>query len=148
MQGATHKGSVTEEEDETMDENSDSLAANAAAYAKTRSMLGSSDDSKASGFSESEVAIITVLSTFLTVNPLGATVEEIEAYFNKYNPTVTSVYLESLLCRLPQVFQLSQQSSEEDKKWWFLGFQTCCSQGQYALQEASQATSNGGSTTT
>ena len=134
-----------EEEKENMDEGSDSLAATAASYAKVRSMLGSSDDGKASGFTESEVAIITVLSTFLTVNPLGATVEEVATYFNKYNPTITSVYLESLLCRLPQVFQLSQQSSEEDKKWWFLGFQTCCSQGQYALQEAQdRGDSNGG----
>lgn len=114
-----------------------SLAANAAAYAKVRSMLGSTDDKKSSEFSETEVAIITVLSTFLTVNPLGATVDEIVSYFHKYNSTVTSVYLESLLHRLPQVFQLSQQSGEE-KKWWFLGFQTCCTQGQYALQEASQ----------
>ena len=123
-------------------ESTGSLAANAAAYAKLRSMLGSTDDTKASEFSESEVAIITVLSTFLTVNPLGATVDEIAAYFRKYNPTVTSVYLESLLCRLPQVFQLSQQSSDEEKKWWFLGFQTCCTQGQYAMQEASQSDSN------
>ena len=130
-----------EDQEEVMDGSNDSLAANAAAYAKMRSMLGSTDDTKASEFSESEVAIITVLSTFLTVNPLGATVDEITAYFNKYNPTITAVYLESLLCRLPQVFQLSQQSSEEEKKWWFLGFQTCCSQGQYALQEASQGES-------
>jgi RNA recognition motif-containing protein len=144
-ESAKKKGA--DDKDEVMDESSDSLAANAAAYAKMRSMLGSTDDTKSSEFSESEVAIITVLSTFLTVNPLGATVEEIEAYFNKYNPTVTAVYLESLLCRLPQVFQLSQQSSEEEKKWWFLGFQTCCSQGQYALQEASQGGSNGSPST-
>ena len=138
-QESTKKGS--EDQEEVMDGSNDSLAANAAAYAKMRSMLGSTDDTKASEFSESEVAIITVLSTFLTVNPLGATVDEITAYFNKYNPTITAVYLESLLRRLPQVFQLSQQSSEEEKKWWFLGFQTCCSQGQYALQEASQGES-------
>ena len=125
----------------------ESLAAVAAAYAKLRSVLGSTtDEAKTSEFSEAEVAIITVLSTYLTVNPLGATIDEIVAYFNKYNPAVSSVYLESLLHRLPQVFQLGQQTSSEDKKWWFLGFQTCCSQGQYVMQEAEQATSttNGG----
>ena len=115
---------------------SDSLVANAAAYAKLRSVLGSTEDtSKPSEFSELEVAIITVLSTFLTVNPLGATMDEIVAYFNKYNSSVSGVYLESLLHRLPQVFQLSQPSSKEEKKWWFLGFQTCCSQGQYASMQ-------------
>ena len=119
----------------------DSLAAEAATYAKLRSVLGSTtDEAKTSEFSEAEVAIITVLSTYLTVNPLGATMDEIVTYFNKYNPTVSGVYLESLLHRLPQVFQLGQQSSGEEKKWWFLGFQTCCSQGQYAMQESEQQT--------
>lgn len=117
-----------------MDQSSGSLAATAAAYAKMRTIIGSSaDDAQDSSFTEAEVAIITVLSTFLTVNPLGATLEEITAYFNKYNPAVTSVYLESILRRLPQVFQLSQQSSEDEKKWWFLGFQTCCTQAHYLL---------------
>lgn len=121
-----------------MDEGSDSLAATAAAYAKARTIVGSSDDAKTSGISESEVAIVTVLSTFLTVNPLGATVDEITAYFKNFNPAITSIYLESLLCRLPQIFQLSQSSTEGEKKWWFLGFQTCCNQAQYALGQQMQ----------
>ena len=120
------------------------LAADAAAYAKLRSVLGSTDEAKSSEFSESEVAIITVLSTFLTVNPLGATMDEIAAYFGKYNASVSGVYLESLLHRLPQVFQLSQPSGETGKKWWFLGFQTCCSQGQYAGIQGHGQTSGGG----
>ena len=121
----------------------DPLAAEAAAYAKLRSVLGSTtDEAKSSEFSESEVAIITVLSTFLTVNPLGATMEEIATYFNKYNPTISGVYLESLLHRLPHVFQLSQQLSDAEKKWWFLGFQTCCSQGQYTMQGSEISSSN------
>ena len=142
VQESTKKDEETMKEEDT-NSTEDPLAANAAAYAKMRSVLGSTDDSKSPNeFSEAEVAIITVLSTFLTVNPLGATVDEIVAYFNKYNPTVSGVYLESLLCRLPQVFQLSQQSSEVEKKWWFLGFQTCCSQGQYAMQDTSENNGN------
>lgn len=130
------------------EEAGDPLAAEAVAYAKLRSVLGTTatEETKTSEFSESEVAIITVLSTFLTVNPLGATIEEITTYFNKYNPSISAVYLESLLHRLPQVFQLSQSSpSDEDtKKWWFLGFQTCCSQGQYAAQNSGHTTETDG----
>ena len=129
------------------DSKGDSLAAEAAVYAKLRSVLGSTtDEAKLSEFSEAEIAIITVLSTYLTVNPLGATMDEIAAYFNRYNPAVSGVYLESLLHRLPQVFQVGQQASGEEKKWWFLGFQTCCSQGQYAaMQESEQLAGANGS---
>jgi hypothetical protein len=130
-----------------MADEGDSLAAEAAAYARLRAVLGSTtDEAKLSEFSEAEIAIITVLSTYLTVNPLGATMDEIVAYFNRYNPAVSGVYVESLFHRLPQVFQVGQQASGEEKKWWFLGFQTCCSQGQYAaMQESEQSAGANGS---
>ena len=130
-----------------MADEGDSLAAEAAAYARLRAVLGSTtDEAKLSEFSEAEIAIITVLSTYLTVNPLGATMDEIVAYFNRYNPAVSGVYVESLFHRLPQVFQVGQQVSGEEKKWWFLGFQTCCSQGQYAaMQELEQSAAANGS---
>ena len=106
------------------------LAAVAAAYAQMRSSLGSTETATGFGLSEVEVAIVSVLASFLTVHPLGASVDEITSYFQVFNPAYTSYYLESLLNRLPQVFQLSRPADGGSAKWWFLGFQTCCSQTQ------------------
>ena len=101
-----------------------SLASAAAAYAKMRKTIGSSSETSGPGLSEAEVAIVSVLATFLTVHPLGATIETITSYFKTFNPSCNSFYLEALLRRLNKVFQLSQDS-EGSNKWWFLGFQTC-----------------------
>ena len=98
-----------------------SLASAAAAYAQMRKSVGSSDTSGL-GLSEAEVAIVTVLAAYLTVHPLGATIEAITSYFQTFNPSYNTYYLESLLRRLTKVFQLSGEGSG---KWWFLGFQTC-----------------------
>lgn len=103
---------------EDQEEEDNSLAAAAAAYAQCRSTIGSTT-TEGLGLSESEVAVVSVLAAFLTVHPLGATINEITVYFHGFNPTYNSYYLESLLQRLSKVFQLS------GGKWWFLGFQTC-----------------------
>ncbi len=99
-----------------------SLASAAAAYAQMREQVGSSSEHTGLGLSEAEVAIVSVLAVFLTVHPLGATIEAITTYFQNFNPAYNSYYLESLLRRLTKVFQLS---GEGNGKWWFLGFQTC-----------------------
>ena len=111
---------------------SNPLAAAAAAYAKMRTAVGTTNPTSSGlDLTEAEVAMVTVLATFLTVHPLGATVSEMTQYFQTFNPVCNSYYLESLLHRLPKVFQLSQSSAGE-AKWWFLGFQTCCSQAQHS----------------
>ncbi len=106
-----------------------SLAAAAAAYAQARSAIGSTE---ATGLdlTELEVAVVSVIATFLTVHPLGASMEEISSYLHAFNPTLTAIYVDALVRRLPQVFQLSQ-SAEGKAKWWFSGFNSCCSQAQY-----------------
>ena len=98
-----------------------SLASAAAAYAKIKKNVGSTEMAGL-GLSEAEVAIVSVLGAFLTVHPLGATIDSITAYFQNFNSDYNSYYLESLLCRLTKVFQ---RSGEGGGKWWFLGFQTC-----------------------
>ncbi len=97
-----------------------SLASAAAAYAQMRKSVGS--ESSGLGLSEAEVAIVAVLAAFLTVHPLGASIDAITSYFQNFNPAYNSYYLESLLRRLSKVFQLSGEGSG---KWWFMGFQTC-----------------------
>ena len=101
----------------------DSLASAAAAYAQLRTQLGSTADETSLGLSENDIALVSVIAAFLTVHPLGATVEEIEVYFQTLNKNYTSIYLLSLLRRLPKVFQLSQ-GMDGQPRWWFLGFQT------------------------
>lgn len=101
------------------DASENSLASAAAAYAQMRKKVGSTDEVSGLGLSEAEVAMVTVLAAFLTVHPLGATIETITAYFKTFNSAYNSYFLESLLRRLTKVFQLSSG------KWWFLGFQTC-----------------------
>ena len=98
-----------------------SLAAAAAAYAEVRSQMATSSDE--AGVGEKEVALAAVMAAFLTVHPLGASMSEISTYFQIFNPTYNSYYLESLLRRMPKVFQLSQAANGEPR-WWFLGFQT------------------------
>ena len=100
-----------------------SLAEAAKAYAQIRSQLGSSGGESGLGLSEEEVALVSVMAAFLTVHPLGASLAEIATYFGTLNANYNSVYLESLLHRLPKVFQLSQGANREPR-WWFLGFQT------------------------
>ena len=100
-----------------------SLAAAAAAYAQVRSQMATSTDDPGLGVSEKEIALMAVMSAFLTVHPLGASMSEISTYFQTFNPTYNSYYLESLLRRMPNVFQLSQAANGEPR-WWFLGFQT------------------------
>ncbi len=106
-----------------------SLAAAAAAYAQARSAIGSTE-AAGLNLTELEVAVVSVIATFLTVHPLGAAIEEVSSYLHTFNPTLTSIYVEALIRRLPQVFQLSQ-SAEGKPKWWFSGFNSCCNQAQY-----------------
>ena len=117
------------------DNKAGTLAAAAAAYAQMRTRVGSTEASGGVGLSDTEVAIASVLAAFLTVHPLGASIEEITTYFRNFNSTYNSYYLESLLCRLPSVFQMSQAAPTTNEggapvnKWWFLGFQTCSTVG-------------------
>lgn len=121
------------------DASNTSLASAAAAYASMRKTVGS-EEVAGLGLSEPEVAIVTVLAAFLTVHPLGATIESITAYFQNFNPAYNSYYLESLLRRLSKVFQVSDGTGGtsgtggsggadggegSNKRWWFMGFQTC-----------------------
>lgn len=129
------------------DSKTGSLAAAAAAYASLRTRVGSTEATSGLGLSDTEVAIVSVLAAFLTVHPLGASIDEITAYFRNYNPTYNSYYLESLLCRLPTVFQMSQAAVASEttpvNKWWFLGFQTCSTVGGNAAEnQASTETNN------
>lgn len=127
------------------EEGASSLAKAAAAYAQMRSTVAKSDsEATGHGMTEAEIAMATVIATFLTVHPLGASLDEVEQYFQVFNPSANRIYLESLLRRLPQVFQLSQSTTGESK-WWFLGFQTCCTQGgsvDAASDESSKAPSS------
>lgn len=100
-----------------------SLAEAAKAYAQIRSQLGSSGAESGLGLTEDEVAMVAVMAAFLTVHPLGSSLAEISQYFLTLSSNYNSVYLESLLHRLPKVFQLSQGANREPR-WWFLGFQT------------------------
>ena len=109
-----------------------SLAAAAAAYAQAKSAITTTTEVTGLGLMESEVAVISVIATFLTVNPLGATIKEVTTYLQNFNAAFTTIYVESIMRRLPQVFQLSQ-ASEGQPKWWFSGFNTCCSQSQYDI---------------
>ena len=101
---------------------SNPLAAAAAEYAKTRSTIAE----KASdvGMTEREIAMVTVIATFLAVHPLGATIAEITHYFQAFNPQSSGYYLQGLLTRLPQVFQMTQSAEEIEPRWWFLGYQS------------------------
>lgn len=102
-----------------------SLASAAAAYANIKKSVGSMEVTGGLGLSEAEVAIVTVMAAFLTVHPLGASIESITAYFQSFNSAYSRIYLESLLHRLTKVFQQSASGDGGEKKWWFLGFQTC-----------------------
>ena len=114
-----------------------SLAAAAAAYAQLRTQMGSAGEEIGLGLSENDIALTAVMAAFLTVHPLGASLAEMQSYFLTLNSNYNSYYLESLLRRLPKVFQLSQTSSGEPR-WWFLGFQTV-SMNQYGnVSEMSQ----------
>lgn len=106
-----------------------SLAAAAAAYAQARSAIGSTEVTGLN-LTELEVAVVSVIATFLTVHPLGASIEEISTYLQNFNPTLTTIYVEALVRRLPQVFQLTS-SAQGKPKWWFSGFNSCCNQAQY-----------------
>lgn len=99
----------------------ETLAAAAAAYAQLRTQMGSSTEDK--GLSDTDIALASVMAAFLTVHPLGASLEEIELYFRTLNSTYNSIYLEALLHRLPMIFQLSQ-GTDHKPRWWFMGFQT------------------------
>ena len=98
------------------------LAAAAAEYAKTRSTIAEKDADV--GMTEREIAMVTVIATFLAVHPLGATIGEITHYFQAFNPQSSGYYLQGLLTRLPQVFQMTQSAEEVEPRWWFLGYQS------------------------
>lgn len=74
---------------------------------------------------QDEISVATVLATFLAVHPLGASLGEIAEYAEAFNPKLDYAYVQTLLSRLPHVFQLSAQDGD-DAKWWFLGFQSAC----------------------
>lgn len=110
---------------EMMQTNTDStnpLAAAAAEYAKTRNTVA--EKATELGMTEKEIAMVTVIATFLAVHPLGATIAEITHYFQAFNPQSSGYYLQGLLTRLPQVFQMTQSAEELEPRWWFLGYQS------------------------
>ena len=74
---------------------------------------------------QDEVCIAAVLAIFLAVHPLGASLGKIAEYAQAFNPKLDYAYVQSLLSRLPHVFQLSAQEGD-NVKWWFLGFQSAC----------------------
>lgn len=139
------------------DASNTSLASAAAAYASMRKTVGS-EEVTGLGLSEAEVAIVTVLAAFLTVHPLGATIEAITAYFQNFNPAYNSYYLESLLRRLSKVFQVSDgtgggtggaggrggadRGEGSNKRWWFMGFQTCYDTPNSSKEATEQAKTN------
>lgn len=100
------------------------LAAAAAEYAKTRNTVASTEKAADIGMTEREIAMVTVIATFLAVHPLGATIGEITHYFQAFNPQSSGYYLQGLLTRLPQVFQMTQSAEELEPRWWFLGYQS------------------------
>ena len=100
------------------------LAAAAAEYAKTRNTVTATEKAADIGMSEREIAMVTVIATFLAVHPLGATIGEITHYFQAFNPQSSGYYLQGLLTRLPQVFQMTQSAEELEPRWWFLGYQS------------------------
>ncbi len=115
------------------------LAQAAAAYAQLRAQLGSATEESETHLSENDIALTAVMAAFLTVHPLGATLADISTYFVTLNPNYNSYYLESLLRRLPKVFQESRPSIDTEYRWWFLGFQTV-SVGQYTQQQQQRST--------
>ncbi len=128
-----------------------SLATAAAAYAQMRNKVGSTTELSGTGLSEPEVAIVSVLAAFLTVHPLGATIEAITSYFQTFNSAYNSYFLESLLRRMTKVFQYSTGTEGGGGKWWFLGFQTCYATPNAttnATTTAAAATTEGGGATT
>ncbi len=114
-----------------------SLAHAAAAYAQLRTQLGSAKEETGTSLSENDIALTAVMAAFLTVHPLGATLTEIHNYFMTLNSSYNSYYLESLLRRLPKVFQNTRAAGGE-YRWWFLGFQTV-SVTQFSQQYSSEA---------
>ena len=100
------------------------LAAAAAEYAKTRNTVTATEKATDIGMTEREIAMVTVVATFLAVHPLGATIGEITHYFQAFNPQSSGYYLQGLLTRLPQVFQMTQSAEELEPRWWFLGYQS------------------------
>ena len=118
---------------------SGTLAQAAAAYAQLRTQLGSAKEETGTHLSENDIALTAVMAAFLTVHPLGATLAQIQTYFTTLNPNYNSYYLESLLRRLPKVFQESRASTNAEYRWWFLGFQTV-SVNQYTQQQQQHGT--------
>ena len=105
-------------------DSSNPLAAAAAEYAKTRNTVAATEKATDLGMTEREIAMVTVIATFLAVHPLGATIGEITHYFQAFNPQSSGYYLQGLLTRLPQVFQMTQSAEELEPRWWFLGYQS------------------------
>lgn len=76
------------------------------------------------GLSQHEIAIVSVLGTFLAVHPLGATLGEIAEYAGTFNPNLQYDYIEGLMRRLPEIFRVNKPEGDDEAKWWFLGFQS------------------------
>ena len=83
-----------------------------------------SDKVHHSGLSQHEIAILSVLGTFLAVHPLGATLGEIAEYAAVFNPNLQYEYIEGLMKKVPEVFRVSKPKDCDEAKWWFLGFQS------------------------
>lgn len=114
------------------------LAAAAAEYAKTRNTIAASEKVTELGMTEQEIAMVTVIATFLAVHPLGATIGDITRYFQAFNPQSSGYYLQGLLTRLPQVFQMSQSSEDMEPRWWFLGYQSTSQTTAYSQDQSEE----------
>ena len=114
------------------------LAAAAAEYAKTRNTVTATEKAADIGMTEREIAMVTVIATFLAVHPLGATIGEITHYFQAFNPQSSGYYLQGLLTRLPQVFQMTQSAEELEPRWWFLGYQSTSQSATIYTQESEE----------
>ena len=71
-----------------------------------------------------EIAVTSILTVFLAIHPLGASLGEIAEYASNFGSKIDYVYIEKLMKKLPTVFKMTKSQGSEETKWLFLGFQT------------------------
>ncbi|CAG9827775.1 unnamed protein product [Diabrotica balteata] len=76
------------------------------------------------GFSENDVRLVGIISTFLNVHPFGAGLDYIWSYVSKIEANLRPAEIENLMCRFPSIFkqELVGIGANIERRWMFIAF--------------------------
>lgn len=90
----------------------------------SKTQLSGADDKVTSEVAPSDAKLISILTAFLIVHPLGASLDYLVSYVRSMTPNVTQATINQVLQKYPEIFhkKTSGIGASMDHRWEFVTF--------------------------